>query len=192
MSALVPIAQTLGITSAAFLAGRSISVQKLERHGSVLTSLGMTACVSYIGIPTIALAPTDLLVRQWKRTYDVGKATAPPFAVTCAACFGFLAYSSRRLPSSGSIPISPFALYTAAAVAIPAIVPYTLLVMEPAVNRKLMRMAKTVEAGSKGTELDCSGAEVADLLRKWKGMNLVRAAAVATGAVLGVVASLIA
>ncbi|KAK5119503.1 hypothetical protein LTR85_007603 [Meristemomyces frigidus] len=172
MPALVPVAQIVGITSSAFLAG-------------------MIASISYIGIPTMALAPTDTIVRQWKTTFNIGKASAPPFAVTCAACFGFLAYSARALPRSRTLPVSPFALYTAAALAIPAIVPYTLIVMEPAANRKLMHMAKTAEAGPSGTDLGASDADVQELLRKWKGMNLVRAAFVGTGAVLGAVASLL-
>ncbi|KAK4549001.1 hypothetical protein LTR36_008774 [Oleoguttula mirabilis] len=116
----------------------------------------------------MALAPAEILVRQWKTTFEIGKASAPPFALTCAACFGFLAYSSRTLPGSASLPVSPFALYTAAALAIPAIMPYTLLVMEPAANGKLMHMAKKAEAGGKGTDLAASDADVKELLRKWK------------------------
>ncbi|KAK6386538.1 hypothetical protein LTR65_008876 [Meristemomyces frigidus] len=149
LSALVPVAQIVGITSSAFLAG-------------------MIASISYVGIPTMALAPAEILVRQWKTTFEIGKASAPPFALTCAACFGFLAYSSRTLPGSASLPVSPFALYTAAALAIPAIMPYTLLVMEPAANGKLMHMAKKAEAGGKGTDLAASDADVKELLRKWK------------------------
>lgn len=152
---------------------------------------GLITSISFIGIPTIAVAPTEVLVRQWKTTFDIGKANMPPLAVMSAACFGFLAYASRGLPMRGPGPVSPSTLYTVAAIIIPAIVPYTLVRMEPAANQQLNRMAAAAEKGANGKELGGSDEEVKQLLKKWSSMNLVRAGMVGTGAVLGAVASLV-
>jgi len=88
--------------------------------------------------------------------------------------------------------VSPYALYVAATLATPAVVPYTLLIMEPAANRKLMAMANAVEAGTTKNHLAINEARVVAWLRKWKSMNYVRAGLVGTGALLGAVASIVA
>jgi len=46
-----------------------------------------------------------------------------------------------------------------------------------------------VEQGTKAKDLGVSDEEVRVMLKRWKGMNLVRAALVATGAALSAVAS---
>lgn len=84
-----------------------------------------------------------------------------------------------RFPNLGLDPTSPFALYTAAALAIPAIVPYTLTAMVPT-NDKLH--AKAADSNS------MSDAETKRLLWKWQRMNYNRSIFVGTGAVLGAVA----
>lgn len=79
-------------------------------------------------------------------------------------------------------PTSPFTLYIAAALAIPAIMPYTISVMQPT-NDKLHKKAAKADA--------VSDSETRQLLQKWKGMNYNRAAFVGLGAVLGAVANCI-
>ena len=82
-SQLVPFAQVLGVTGAAMLSGLIVSA-------------------SYVSVPVIAMAPPDLMAKQWAATYSIGKATAPPIAVTCSICFAFLASQciSHHLPVS--------------------------------------------------------------------------------------------
>lgn len=69
---LIPLAQTLGPTTSALLAG-------------------LIGAMSYVSIPALAPLPSTLAAQVWKRTYDIGIATAPPLAVGCCVCFGFLA-----------------------------------------------------------------------------------------------------
>ena len=87
-----------------------------------------------------------------------------------------------RLPTWSFDPTTPFALYTAAAVLLPMIAPYTLLIMLPT-NNRLMEKAEKTDA--------VSPSETQDLLRKWTRMNYNRAFMVAVGAVLGMTGVLV-
>lgn len=144
-------------------------------------------------MPAVLLAPSaDLAARQWKRLYDSGKASAPPLAVTCAACFSFLAYhgkfcnsnqtcipltsrSARGIP--GKFALSPSTLYLSAAILAPSIVPYTILVMMPTV--------KTLESKARDDAKAPSDTETISLVQKWSGQNVHRALMVAASALLG-------
>ena len=79
-------------------------------------------------------------------------------------------------------PTAPFALYTAAAVAIPSIVPWTLGIMKPT-NGRLMQKAENNES--------ISPEETQQLFRRWIGMNWVRAIFATTGALLGATATVL-
>jgi len=165
---LVPIAQALGITGASFLAGFGFAF-------------------SYVSIPVIlkTLSSTDIMAKQWLATYHLGKATGPPIAVTCALCFGYLAVQSRDrqglFPSMSFDPTSPWALYTAAAVAVPSIVPFTLTMMAPTNN-------KLIEAAAKPSILTVN--ETRELLSKWKALNYQRQMLGIVAAALGAIATL--
>lgn len=152
---------------------------------------GMIGSISYITIPSLALSPPELAVRQWNTAFDIGKVTAPPLALTSAACFGYLVYATRHAVSqSHAMGIrSPMVLYAVATVAIPSIVPYTIAIMNPT-NVRLIALAREAEVKGKGNEIGATEGEVQKLLTKWAGMNYVRAVVVGTGAVLGAVASL--
>ncbi|KAK5731602.1 hypothetical protein LTR17_011194 [Elasticomyces elasticus] len=167
MSALISIAQIVGITTAACLSG-------------------MIASISYSGIPIIRLAPPEVAVRQWSKAYALGKATAPPLAITSAACFGYLSW--QALPPKSIGFGEPMVIYAIAAALIPSIMPFTLSVMDPGVNNRLKLLAKDAERSTKLT--DSVKDEVQELLGKWAAMNYVRAVAVGVGAVLGAVASI--
>lgn len=52
---------------------------------------GMIFSMSYVSIPALRDIPAPMAAKVWRRTYDIGKATAPPFAVASAVCFGYLA-----------------------------------------------------------------------------------------------------
>lgn len=86
--------------------------------------------------------------------------------------------------------MSPFALYAAATLCVPCIVPYTVLYMEPVVNRKLLELGTKAEKGAKAEDLRADEEDVRERLMRWKGMNFVRAALVGAGALLAAIATL--
>lgn len=59
---------------------------------------------SVLTIPVVETGATKdsatFTAKQWSKAFNLGKSFAPPFAITCAACFGFLAFQStyRVLP----------------------------------------------------------------------------------------------
>jgi hypothetical protein len=95
---LVPVAQVVGLTTSGFLTG------KYDIHytfPTVLTQslIGFGYAFSFASVPVILkTCPPDLLVKQWKMSYEIGKATAPPMAVVSAICFGFLATQCTSIP----------------------------------------------------------------------------------------------
>ncbi|KAJ5026883.1 hypothetical protein J3E72DRAFT_243284 [Bipolaris maydis] len=167
---LVQVAHAWGVTGAALLSG-------------------FIVCFSHAGVPTLSVAPVDTLVHQFKTMYNIGKATSPLVAITVTLCNGYSAYCSRNDTNLVGNVASPFTLYAAAAIFVPLIVPYTLLYMEPQVNKRLLTLGGMVEQGTKAKDLGVSDEEVRVMLKRWKGMNFVRAALVALGAVLSAVAS---
>ncbi|KJX93997.1 hypothetical protein TI39_contig4228g00007 [Zymoseptoria brevis] len=143
----VPVASVLGLSSASALAG-------------------LIASVTVITVPAIKLAPTvDLLAKQWLKCYKLGKAMAPPLAIICSSCFAFLAYQTRG--NLGTFPVTPSALYAAAALIAPTIIPYTLTVMNSSVT--------ALETRGEGTADAPSDAETKAWVEKWSRMNLHRA-----------------
>lgn len=121
--------------------------------------------------------------------YNIGKTSSPPLAITAAICSGFSAYEVRSKHRTILGLASPFALYVAAAVSVVAIVPFTLLYMEPAVNRKLLVLGSRASKGVKAEHLGTSEAEVRQLLSQWKALNFVRATLAALSALLAAVAT---
>jgi len=55
------------------------------------SSQGYIAGYSIGTIPSLKLAPSGLLARQWQTAFDVGKATAPWLAFIGGAAFSYLA-----------------------------------------------------------------------------------------------------
>ncbi|KAK3116479.1 hypothetical protein LTR53_003143 [Teratosphaeriaceae sp. CCFEE 6253] len=169
MSAYTTAAQIMGVTGAACLSG-------------------MIASASLISIRAILLAPQDLAVRQWAAIFERGAAAAPPFAGLSAACFGYLAYVSRTASAGSSLPgsLTPAMLYATAACIIPSIVPFTLMIMHPAANLRLLELAGE---GFQSEVVSAAEGEVQQLFRKWSMLNYVRAAMAGSGAVLGMAAT---
>ncbi|KAI5200696.1 DUF1772-domain-containing protein [Aureobasidium subglaciale] len=146
----IRVAQVVGLTASAYLAG----------------TLGS---FSFMSVPALMDAPAPLLVKQWKRIFDIGKVTLPPLAIASGAIFGYLAY---REPTDSS----SFNLYTAAAILVPSIVPYTLFVMS-AVNNKLQdKTASLANASLTDAEVEApaEGETAHQLLEKWATLNLGR------------------
>lgn len=80
--------------------------------------------------------------------------------------------------------VSTFSLRVAALVCVPLIIPYTLLVMEPGVNRELIRMGTLAEKGTELHRIKLKEHEIQATLASWKGMNYVRATVVGVGALI--------
>jgi len=122
--------------------------------------------------------------------YNIGKSSSPLIAITATLCNGYSAYRFKDDTTLVGGIVSPFALYLAATICVPCIIPYTVLYMEPKVNKKLLTLGAMVEKGAKASELGVSEAEIRGLLIRWKGMNFVRAGLVALGALLTAVATI--
>lgn len=147
--------------------------------------------ISYGTVPALLLAPTPLLVRQWRTMYLRGKSIAPPISVVSLASSGYLAMKLYNAPLSVHHPRGE--LYALAALMTVSIVPYTLLVMSD-VNAKLMAKAEEMEsldAKDEVTEIGMPKGESAkELVDWWAVLNLGRGVFPLLGAVLGAWASL--
>ncbi|MCJ1257721.1 hypothetical protein MMC24_005547 [Lignoscripta atroalba] len=164
--------QTLGITSAAAASGGILAV-------------------SYLAIPSLLLAPSTLLVHQWRRIYERGVATAPPLAAMSSLSFAYLAYQSQASPLSTDD--SRAQLYALAALATLCIVPYTLVFMR-SVNAKLLAKAGQTSIANLKEDIDegavLEGESVKELVDWWAVLNFGRGIFPMVGAVLGLFASL--
>lgn len=135
----------------------------------------------------MSLAPSNIQCWQFKKMYTIGKSTSPLIAITATLCNAYSAYQSRH---SGNGVFSSFNLYLAAALCVPCIVPFTLLVMEPLVNKDLLRLGTMVETGLKIDESSDEWTNVRSKLIRWKGMNLVRSTIVGVGAIISALAGM--
>ncbi|KAG9665993.1 DUF1772-domain-containing protein, partial [Aureobasidium melanogenum] len=147
----IRVAQVVGLTASAYLAG----------------ALGG---FSVVAGPALLKAPAPLLAKQWLTVYDNGKVMAPPLSVLCSAIFGYLAYREPTATSS-------FTLYTAAAIVVPCVIPYTVFFMG-GVNSKLQEKASSLtDASLTDTAVEsgvAQGETVHQLVDKWLTLNLVR------------------
>ncbi|KAL1296962.1 hypothetical protein AAFC00_004562 [Neodothiora populina] len=142
----VRIAQVVGLTSSAYLAG-------------AIGGISLFSC------PALLQAPAPLLAKQWQTVFDKGKFLAPPLSVVSAAIFGGLAYRAPK--ESPSI-----LLYTAAALLVPSIIPYTVFAMGT-VNKKLSDKASSLTDAA--AESGIAQEETAHaLVDKWATLNLIR------------------
>lgn len=129
--------------------------------------------LSVLAIPGLlessASVTTQALAQQWAGIYQRGKVLGPQTAVMSLLGYGYLMYdrSSRGLPWSKFVG--------AAALTI-GIVPFTLLAMDPT-NQALLKVASGASV--------LGETAVAELLVRWKGLNLVRSLFPLAGAVLG-------
>ncbi len=72
----IRIAQTVGVTVTAFLAGQ-------------------LASASYVLLPLIMQSPAPLLARQWNAMFDQSKKIGPPTLIGLTALFTWLAYKGK-------------------------------------------------------------------------------------------------
>ncbi|KAL4928910.1 DUF1772 domain-containing protein [Aspergillus undulatus] len=168
----VRVAQAVGLTGAAYLAG-NISAYTFAAIPSLQTSL------------TSYSAPSTLIAKQWREMYNAGKAQNPPIAILTATAFGYLAYAAHSGKSAALDVLAPSNavwLYTAAAAFTMGFVPWTFAAMV-GTNKRLMERAEGVSA-----EKNWDGEDVLELLGEWKFLNGIRAVLPFVGGVLGFLA----
>jgi hypothetical protein len=159
--------------------------------------------MSLVTVPICAIAPPAIATKQWAKAYALGASTAPFIAIASSLSFGYLASQgaiisswlplyrinpapAAKLPAASNAtsldPRPSFNLYTAAAVLVPVIVPFTIFVIKKT-NTKLFAKADYYEAqGAAETKED---KELPELFAKWQLLNLIRACFPALGAAAG-------
>jgi hypothetical protein len=159
----IRIAQVLGITGTAALAGVSFAISGLV-------------------IPRILESPTPLLLRQWQHLYDTAKMTVPPLAVVCASSLLYVAYDAHQ--RTATVVPHQWKAYVASALLALGIVPYTLLVIMP-INKRLWRKVKeTRHLAATDTVVEAVGDETAHaLVDKWAAVNVGRATLLGAAAI---------
>ncbi|KKY13075.1 putative peptidase s9 s15 [Diplodia seriata] len=173
----VQVAQFVGITASMFVAGQN-------------------ATFSTAVVPSL-LAPDDdeaRLMAHWRTAYVQGFYLTPPPLVLSCVSFSYLAYSAR---SSHTL----CALYAAAAVLVPAIVPvHTFTIMRPVIGALCLRAEKL--AGPVSTKPTNLGKDepaslrieathsTRELVRLWGLHNAYRTVTGFVGAALGLWAAL--
>jgi Domain of unknown function (DUF1772) len=158
---------------------------------------------SFVGVPLIKLAPTPASqATLWAKAFQIGSTTAPFVAALSCLSFAYLTsngslhssnprlnqkhQSNKPFPVSKSSPpnytTSSKRLYTAAAIIIPCIVPFTLLFMRPTNNAIHAKKAFYSSAVGAGIATD---AELSRLIAKWTVLNYTRSLLPLLGTLLG-------
>ncbi|PSR94190.1 hypothetical protein BD289DRAFT_363871 [Coniella lustricola] len=148
------IAATVGILGSAWNSGGQAML-------SILAVPGLLSTTSPVHPQSIA--------QQWAGIYNRGKVLGPQTAVLSLLGYTYLAYQNK---SQGR----PWHVFVGAAVISIAIVPFTIVVMNPT-NQALLQAAEG--ANNLGSEA------VSQLLLKWKDLNLMRSFFPLAGAALG-------
>ena len=182
----IRIAQTVGITSAGFVAGNpTCSPNELHACGlaDALLYLGGTFCISYYHIPSLLLAPNPLIVRQWRESFDVGKIAHPAIALVSMIAYGYLAYQMK-----GTLDQHKAELYGICVVSSSMIWPWTIIVMMPTIKKLFKKYdeAKAIQGTEEVKEVGLPKGETSkELIDWWSTLNVVRAGFLLFAAGLG-------
>ena len=181
----IRIAQTVGITSAAFCAGMCFPVLD---HSSLTDHVGGTLCISYYHVPSLLLAPYPLVAHQWRHSFDTGKIAHPALALVSSVAFGYVAYQWQ-----GTLRQPEAELYGVAIVLNLLMWPWTIIFTLPT-NNKLFRKCEETEKIKATEEVSEDGVpkeETArELVSKWGKLNYVRGCMPLAAALLGTYISL--
>jgi len=158
----IRLAQAIGITTSSALAG-------------------CTLTISAMLVPRLLESPSPLLLKQWKHTFEAGKASVPPLAGICTLAFGYLAYEAKGAPN---VLPHVWRIYAASALLCIGIVPYTLIALKSTNNKLLNKAEEThaLKAEDKIVEVGLGGETAHQLLDKWATLNLGRTIMFATAA----------
>ncbi len=173
LGSMIRVAQVLGLTSTAFLAGK------------VFAS-------SFTAVPAILHAPAPLLAKQFKTVFDSDIYVNSIASVVGTGVFWFFAYRGTLHPLSSaesmwSCPILTSAdpnpgsrhqiLYTTAAALIAAAVPYSFMFLQPISRQLLQRADDFANTSLTDTAAESSLAEEETthvLVDRWATLNLGR------------------
>lgn len=146
-------------------------------------TVGSTLSISFLSIPSLLLAPSPLLARQWQATFDRGKIINPAIGLVSVVTYGFLSY---RLYGGLNHPKAE--MYALSAILVFGMVPWTQLVMWPtnvALFQKYDEM-KNLGIEEKATEVGLTkGKSTKELVDTWGTLNVLRGLFPLAGAVLG-------
>ncbi|KAG7091763.1 hypothetical protein E1B28_008165 [Marasmius oreades] len=168
----IRIAQALGISGSAFVAGSIISI-------SVISAPVLLTPTSFFSTAHAAL--------QWKHLYTRGATLMPPLALVASLAHFYLAWKAHTLESVISSSRSLTRLYMTAGALTIGIVPWTLLVMAPT-NDALIR--KAVDSPTEAAVASSKTYETEDLMEKWITLNFVRGLFPLAGTVAALYATL--
>jgi len=155
---------------------------------TALAGGGAIVCLSKYAVPAIrstaSESSTKLSLAQLRSIFHSGAGVFPPMAYVASSSFALLAYvdASKRagfiLAALGSIGIFPF----------------TVLVMLPAVNGRLLELddkaKKDGDAGRRALETPGTSREVIALLDKFANYNYVRGGIMLFGGLVGLYTAL--
>ncbi|KAK3723568.1 hypothetical protein LTR37_001820 [Vermiconidia calcicola] len=168
------VAQVLGISSTAFLAGEKLqNKQNLRRRPDTDNSKGNMFAQSFSTTPALLEAPAPLLAKQWKKMFDSEKYLAPIIGLGSGSLFLYLA---ARDPKNKL-------LYNLSSSALLANILFNYLFLEP-INQKLERKAAALPRN-----LEADGETVHYLVDRWATINLLRVAGTGVAAVMACWAS---
>lgn len=145
---------------------------------------GGTLCISYLYIPSLLLAPPQTMIKQWQKSFDVGKIVHPGLSLLSSFAYGYIAYQWQ-----GTLHQRAAEMYGVCIAANLAIWPWTIFVMMPT-NKKLFKRFDEVtgsKAGQDYTEPERpQGESTKELVQSWSRMNVIRGFMPLVGCVLGV------
>jgi hypothetical protein len=164
----IRIAQVLGITTSALLAGNTLSL-------------------SFFTIPRLLESPTPLMLRQWKTMFLAGKVVSQPATALAALSYFYLSYDSHSSSSSPFVSNSASISYAVAGLLSIGIIAYTFGIQMPTNIKLLKKVDETSALEKSDTVVEVGlGEETAHkLVDNWGLLNLGRGVMLTASAVLG-------
>lgn len=150
---------------------------KIATLFAVSTSLALSgAIVATSAFATLPLKnnPSYLSLRELRDVFSRGSHTIPPLATFATALYALLAYNAAHVQQRNG--------WIAAGVGTISIAPFTMWVMVPACNGKLIQAD---EEGERGLEKIGGKQGLKTLLEKFDRLNYVRAALMGFGGLMG-------
>ncbi|KAA8648918.1 DUF1772 domain-containing protein [Aspergillus tanneri] len=156
----VRIAQTVGLTGAAWLSGN-------------IAALSVNVIPALLQSHREEQIPLSITVKQFRNMYENGKAQNPPIALVTAVAFGYLAWAARSestfpLAVQNSTCACVSSLYLTAAVLTLGIVPWTLATMRRT-NQGLLDKANSTWVPDEKSSVD-----TVESFERWIVLNAVR------------------
>lgn len=144
--------------------------------------IGKSLSQSISTTPALLRAPAPLLAQQWKILFDSDRLVGPAVTLLSSSVFGYIAWRDHSWTK-------PAVLYASSASLLLALIPASLVLLEP-INQKLEYRTKSL-AGAALTDTSAEAGlkkeeTVHALVDKWATINLGRALVATTSAVLAV------